>query len=185
MELDIDWTGASWVGDLRISHHHYELVGKMRCSQLFEHLMFSLIFMCGLHQNISLDIPTKRVVVVTDTFRRAYAARGVYRRMVVVPTMVSGQVCYYRDATKPLLQSDMDKLWSVKVEDNILKGTHVFHIWINLPPLELLFCYPKFFIHFPFIFMSRVLPGTFCPIVPSFQARILMYFLSLPCRRPK
>ncbi|XP_063881198.1 pseudouridylate synthase 7 homolog isoform X3 [Scylla paramamosain] len=52
---------------------------------------------------------------------KAYAARGVYRRMVVVPTMVAGQVCYYRDATKPLLQSDMDKLWSVKVEDNILK----------------------------------------------------------------
>ncbi|XP_050691290.1 pseudouridylate synthase 7 homolog isoform X2 [Eriocheir sinensis] len=52
---------------------------------------------------------------------RAYAARGVYRRMVVVPTAVTGRVCCYRDATKPLLQSDMDKLWSVKVEDNILK----------------------------------------------------------------
>lgn len=71
--------------------------------------------------------------MVTDTFHRAYAARGVYRRIVVVPTMVSGQVCYYRDATKPLLQSDMDKLWSVKVEDNILKGIHLFHKWINLP----------------------------------------------------
>ena len=42
----------------------------------------------------------------------------------MLPTNVTGQVCYYRDATKPLLQSDMDKLWSVKVEDNILKGNH-------------------------------------------------------------
>lgn len=55
-------------------------------------------------------------------FSRAYAARGVYRRMVSVPTNVEGKICHYRDATKPLIQSDMDKLWGVKVEDNHLKG---------------------------------------------------------------
>ncbi|XP_071518346.1 pseudouridylate synthase 7 homolog [Panulirus ornatus] len=52
---------------------------------------------------------------------KAYAARGVYRRMMVLPTNVSEKICYYRDASKPLLQSDMDKLWGLKIEDNILK----------------------------------------------------------------
>nr|XP_053639830.1 pseudouridylate synthase 7 homolog [Cherax quadricarinatus] len=56
---------------------------------------------------------------------KAYAARGVYRRMVVVPTNTSGKICYYRDASKSLLQSDMDKLWGIKVEDNILKGNNL------------------------------------------------------------
>lgn len=77
----------------------------------------------------------KRAILIRDSICRAYAARGVYRRMVVVPTAVTGRVCCYRDATKPLLQSDMDKLWSVKVEDNILKGTkqvrgHITLFWL-------------------------------------------------------
>lgn len=47
---------------------------------------------------------------------------GVYRRLIIRPTNVTGSICYYKDAGKPLVQSDMDKLRDVEVKDNILTG---------------------------------------------------------------
>ncbi|XP_071532610.1 uncharacterized protein [Panulirus ornatus] len=51
---------------------------------------------------------------------KSYAVGGVYRRLIVRPTNVTGTVCYYKDASKPLVQSDMDKLRDIEVKDNLL-----------------------------------------------------------------
>ncbi|KAK8390358.1 hypothetical protein O3P69_010205 [Scylla paramamosain] len=51
---------------------------------------------------------------------KAYAVGGVYRRLLVRPSNVAGTICYYRDPTKPLIQSDIDKLRGIDVKDNVL-----------------------------------------------------------------
>ncbi|XP_042208197.1 pseudouridylate synthase 7 homolog isoform X2 [Homarus americanus] len=56
---------------------------------------------------------------------KSYAVGGAYRRLIVRPTNVNGTLCYYKDSSKPLIQSDMDKLREVEVKDNILtEGPH-------------------------------------------------------------
>ncbi|XP_045115933.1 pseudouridylate synthase 7 homolog isoform X4 [Portunus trituberculatus] len=51
---------------------------------------------------------------------KAYAVGGVYRRLLVRPSNVAGTICYYRDPTKPLIQSDIDKLRGIDMKDNVL-----------------------------------------------------------------
>ncbi|XP_053639811.1 pseudouridylate synthase 7 homolog isoform X1 [Cherax quadricarinatus] len=56
---------------------------------------------------------------------KSYAVGGAYRRLIVRPTNVNGTLCYYKDPSKSLIQSDMDKLRGAEVKDNILEeGPH-------------------------------------------------------------
>lgn len=52
---------------------------------------------------------------------KCYSVIGSYRRLVVQPSDITSCITYYSDPTKPLIQSDMDKLLSELVDDNLLK----------------------------------------------------------------
>ncbi|XP_068212996.1 pseudouridylate synthase 7 homolog isoform X2 [Palaemon carinicauda] len=52
---------------------------------------------------------------------KCYSVIGSYRRLIVQPSEVNSMITYYDDPTKPLIQSDMDKLSSESVEENLLK----------------------------------------------------------------
>ncbi|XP_066952412.1 pseudouridylate synthase 7 homolog [Macrobrachium rosenbergii] len=52
---------------------------------------------------------------------KCYSVIGSYRRLIVQPSEVNSMIAYYDDPTKPLLQSDMDKLLSESVDENLLK----------------------------------------------------------------
>nr|XP_045605127.1 pseudouridylate synthase 7 homolog isoform X2 [Procambarus clarkii] len=51
---------------------------------------------------------------------KSYAVGGAYRRLIVRPANVNGTICYYKDNSKALILSDMDKLRDIDITDNIL-----------------------------------------------------------------
>ncbi|KAK4303476.1 hypothetical protein Pmani_024514 [Petrolisthes manimaculis] len=52
---------------------------------------------------------------------KQYAVAGGYRRLMIQPSNVDGTTCFYNDPNRPLVQSDLDKLQGIGVDENRLQ----------------------------------------------------------------
>ncbi|XP_037804889.1 pseudouridylate synthase 7 homolog [Penaeus monodon] len=67
---------------------------------------------------------------------KMFSLGGVYRRLIMRPSDVESSICFYDDPTKPLIQSDIDKLRDTDVQENILAAgaNKAVLLELTLPP---------------------------------------------------
>ncbi|XP_063611845.1 pseudouridylate synthase 7 homolog, partial [Penaeus indicus] len=67
---------------------------------------------------------------------KMFSVGGVYRRLIMRPSNVESSICFYDDPTKPLIQSDIDKLRDTDVQENILTegANKAVLLELTLPP---------------------------------------------------